>query len=59
MAELTKIHTGTAHLNSAVNTAKDLPVADSKKDDVRYCKKDACYYMFNGVRWFQVELVAD
>jgi hypothetical protein len=59
MSELMKIHTGSAHLNSAVNTARDLPVVDSKKNDVRYCKKEACYYMFNGVRWFQVELISE
>jgi hypothetical protein len=44
-------------LNQAVNTAKELPIENSQDKDVRYCKEDESYYMFNGVRWIAIELI--
>ena len=54
---LMKVYTGDAHITSAVNSVNSLPIVGSQNTDVKYCKKEDAYYMFNGVRWFQIELV--
>ena len=57
MPNLIKIKIQDVSLNQAVADEKDFPIKDSNNKDVRYCQLQANFYMFNGVRWFPIELV--
>ena len=55
--EYIKIKVNDVHLQQAVISEDNLPIADSVNKDVRFSKKEKLYYIFNDARWFPIDLV--